>query len=644
MPRGQDEYDPRIVLAPGYRAPQPQGHGKRHRWPKRILRWLLTIAVLAAAAVFGGEWWLARDPRLPRFERLSDYRPLQLTRIRASSGELIGEIGSERRTVVALDQVPAEVRRALVQRFEPGFFDRPSLGRLDALKAVLARLRGRPELPSLTLSLARAFTDDLPDRGMIRFLREWTLALRLERKLSKNDLLALFSNQARFGAGRFGVDEGARGLFDLPLAKLDAKQSGELARWAGSSTTPPHAVKPSLLAPDCAAEAERELAARYDAPALARLGTEVATPCEIDLTRTISDAIHKRGLDKKDGPRATVVVLSVPGQETRALVGGDGRLTVARPIGAARAPVVLAAALRSLKWTVLSPFGHDQTDASRPAADPRPDPHAPLDLNALPLRHGRPAVPPADTRAPHGDGPGAPDSHADARPDPVASALGSAGAGARPGTAGSPAGTVGHGRVETLKALAQRDPAAAADALISAGLSPAAVREVALDLGLAGDLVNGKMLVKPLELASVLATLGAGGARRIPLLLERVGTSQASAESRAAMQAISPELAWLTSSLLPLRGRTPRPANGLSFTDGGDAWFAAYTPEVAVVVRVAYDDGKPLPAGVDAAPLGADVLTAALRNQPAHGWPAPAKLVARGGELFLDGSLPKERR
>jgi membrane carboxypeptidase/penicillin-binding protein len=588
MGRREPEHDPRIVMVSTWQPPLPKGYGKRRRWPTRLLFVLLSLLLISSGLFFGTGYLLGLDPALPRLARASDYHPRAVTHIQAAAGELIGEIVGERRTLVSLQDLPEMVKEALVQKQEPGFLRRDRLGPTDVLGALWGRLRNQPEAPILTLSLARNLTASLPDEGLTRFIKEWLVTLRLERALSRPEILWVYANQMPFGQGRFGVEEGARALFDKSVAQLDATQAIELASWAGSKTAHKHAVPPPPpVASAFAAEAIKTVSARHDSDALQRLGARVVTTCDLALSRKVEESIRAQHL-QRTGLHAVVVVQDTGTGEVEVLASGPSveptpgsRLSASRPLGPLRAPLVLAAALQSLQWTPASKLG----------------------------------------------------------PEPG----------------------------ETLRAITSRSPERAADLLLQAGLKPKTVLELAMNTGLnntvepeAHALVNGEASLTPLELASVLATLGGGGIRRQAQLVHTIDGVAESAATRSTMTAMLPETAWLTTSLLSVS--SGRSSAGLPAQKGTDAWFGVYTPDRVVVVRVGFDEARPLPSSGEAqraaTAIGFDVLAKALHGVHPRTVARPPGLVMRRldpsgtllpstategtEEWFVPGSLPKE--
>jgi penicillin-binding protein 1A len=186
-------------------------------------------------------------------------------------------------------------------------------------------------------------------------------------------------------------------------------------------------------------------------------------------------------------------------------------------------------------------------------------------------------------------------------------------------------------------------------------------------------LALGASVVSLAELTNSYATLAARGRRADPLFILQVGDEKP-AEAELS-QAISPELAFVTSSVLQsvieegtgasVKGKLRRPAAGKTGTTNSnkDTWFIGFTPEVCTGAWVGFDDAKPLgereQGARTALPIWLDVMQAALRDRPAVPFVQPAGVVvqridpvtgkraAPGAptieEVFLDGTQPQEQ-
>jgi membrane peptidoglycan carboxypeptidase len=341
-----DEYDSRIAMVPGYRAPRPV-HRPR-KWPRYV--WSVVGVVAASIAnVVGLELWLMNDPLVvPPIMKAADYHPLAITRLLSSDGEIIGETSGARRRLVGPDKMPTALGAAVLAVREPHFLDRPPIGQSEVGHAVWDRLRGRPDVPPLTVQLVRRLAGSPSDGGPLRVAREWLMAMTLERRLTRAELLHIYLNEVPFG-GALGAEEGARAKFGKSLGELDSTELRILAEMADRTGTQKAATTP-IDHSGCGRLAARKLAERYEPAALARLGADVVTPCEPMLERAIAAAIERAHLEPS-GLRIASVVIRLPGQEIAAVVGDTA---TPRAIGGMRAPFVLGAALASKKWTTIS--------------------------------------------------------------------------------------------------------------------------------------------------------------------------------------------------------------------------------------------------------------------------------------------------
>jgi len=166
--------------------------------------------------------------------------------------------------------------------------------------------------------------------------------------------------------------------------------------------------------------------------------------------------------------------------------------------------------------------------------------------------------------------------------------------------------------------------------------------------GIASDLPENMTLalgtgeVTPLELANAFATLASGGLAGDPVLVDRVYDREGKLlyEARPRLRpAISPAIAYVLGEMLQAvvtegtaRGARVlgRPAAGKTGTtsDGRDAWFAGYTPDLVAVSWVGYDDHRPLgrgeTGGRTALPAWIELMQAAHEGKPPREFPMPA--------------------
>jgi penicillin-binding protein 1A len=241
MPAGPsfDDRDPR--RAPGKRTSKPPlrpkgraGGGDGPGW-KRALRIVGTLAILGLcagiAAVVGLFSYYGSDPRLPNLSRLDSYRPKQVTRVLDRNGAPIGELGSEKRTVVPYDAIPKTLIDAVVSAEDADYFRHSGLNYRGMIRAFLEDvLRGRRAQggSSITQQVVKNMVLS-PERTMRRKVQEIILARQLTEKLSKEEVLALYLNQIYYGHGRYGCEEAARYFFGKSVRDINVAEAALLA-------------------------------------------------------------------------------------------------------------------------------------------------------------------------------------------------------------------------------------------------------------------------------------------------------------------------------------------------------------------------------------------------------------------------------
>ncbi|MEZ4404537.1 MAG: biosynthetic peptidoglycan transglycosylase [Kofleriaceae bacterium] len=133
---------------------------------------------------------------------------------------------------VPLDEIPAVATAAVIEAEDDGFWDHRGVELRGAVRAAVLDARaGRIAFGGSTLSMQVArliYTRDQP-RSLARKLHEAALALRLERLLTKRELLEQWWNRADFGNGAVGVGAAARRYFGKPVAALTTGEATLLA-------------------------------------------------------------------------------------------------------------------------------------------------------------------------------------------------------------------------------------------------------------------------------------------------------------------------------------------------------------------------------------------------------------------------------
>jgi penicillin-binding protein 1A len=187
---------------------------------RRILRWALWLAVpalaICAGTVIGLVYAFARVP-------LPDEVPTAQTIVfldqtgRREIGTLTAQ---ENRRVVPLDKIKLHTRQAVLAAEDRDFYDHGAISWRGLARATAANLlRRRISEGGSTITqqyVKNAFPGVGRDRTLFRKLKEAVIAVKLERKHSKDEILEFYLNTVYFGHGAYGIDAAARTYFSWP--------------------------------------------------------------------------------------------------------------------------------------------------------------------------------------------------------------------------------------------------------------------------------------------------------------------------------------------------------------------------------------------------------------------------------------------
>ncbi|QLB21115.1 penicillin-binding protein [Vespertiliibacter pulmonis] len=200
---------------------------------KIILSTLLSLIIVAAVALGGGYFYLKQD--LPDVATLKDVDLQKPMQIFTSDGKLIGEVGEERRIPVKLADVPPLLIDAILATEDARFYEHNGVDLKGIVRAAWRSAQGSTQGAStITQQLARNFFLS-PERKLERKLKEAILALEIEKKLNKDEILELYLNKIYLGYRSYGIAAAAKTYFGK---KLDELNLSEIAIIAGLPKAP----------------------------------------------------------------------------------------------------------------------------------------------------------------------------------------------------------------------------------------------------------------------------------------------------------------------------------------------------------------------------------------------------------------------
>ena len=192
-------------------------------------RLILLFVVLALLA--GGVFVAVTLNELRDIDLLADVRLNEPLRIYSADGRLMGEYGVERREYTPLEDIPPILVKAFLAAEDSRFFDHEGIDTAGLVRAALSYLRtGEPTQGGSTITMQMVRNLFLTsEKTLHRKLAEILLAWRLERTLSKGEILELYLNKIFFGHRAYGIAAAAALYYDKPLADLTLAEAAMLA-------------------------------------------------------------------------------------------------------------------------------------------------------------------------------------------------------------------------------------------------------------------------------------------------------------------------------------------------------------------------------------------------------------------------------
>ena len=194
-----------------------------------LLAGLLSAATLAVIVAVG--LYLYFGPQLPDAGDIGTTQLNEPLRIYTADHELIGEYGTERRIPLTYDQIPKRQVYAFVAAEDDRFFEHPGVDYQGLMRAVVHLIEtGRKTQGGSTITMQLARNLYLTrDRTYTRKIKEMMLALRMESKFSKEQIIELYLNKIYLGERAYGVGAAAQAYYNKPLDELTLAQAAMIA-------------------------------------------------------------------------------------------------------------------------------------------------------------------------------------------------------------------------------------------------------------------------------------------------------------------------------------------------------------------------------------------------------------------------------
>ncbi|WP_250473225.1 penicillin-binding protein 1A [Caballeronia sp. GAFFF1] len=202
-------------------------------WYTRLFLGFLVgvFALIVCAGLVLGYALVVAMPNLPSLEALTDYRPKVPLRIYTADHVLIGEFGEERRSVVRIRDVPDHLKKAVLAIEDARFYDHGGVdltGILRAGSVALTNGHASQGASTITMQVARNFFLS-SEKTYTRKIYEMLLAYKIERALTKDQILEVYMNQIYLGQRAYGFASAARVYFGKDLKDITLAEAAMLA-------------------------------------------------------------------------------------------------------------------------------------------------------------------------------------------------------------------------------------------------------------------------------------------------------------------------------------------------------------------------------------------------------------------------------
>ena len=195
-----------------------------------FILWSSVFATGGTLVVLAG-FYLYLSPQLPSIDSLRDIRYQIPLRIYSADNKLIGEFGEKRRTPVKVDEIPQNYINALLAAEDDQFYKHNGVsfrGLMRATTQLAASGRIQSGGSTITMQVARNFFLSRRQTFARKF-NEILLALKIERELTKDEILELYVNVIFLGHRAYGIAAAAQVYYGKPLNELSLAQLAMIA-------------------------------------------------------------------------------------------------------------------------------------------------------------------------------------------------------------------------------------------------------------------------------------------------------------------------------------------------------------------------------------------------------------------------------
>jgi len=168
---------------------------------------------------------------IPGIAALKDYRPSIASRVYADNDELVDEFFAEDRKLIKVSEVPKMVIRAFVAAEDARFFQHQGLDWQSITRAFFKNLEAGHIVQggsTITQQVAKSLYLS-SERSYLRKIKEAVLAYKIDKYLTKEEILNLYLNYIYLGHGTYGIEAASQGYFGKSAKNLTLSEAAILA-------------------------------------------------------------------------------------------------------------------------------------------------------------------------------------------------------------------------------------------------------------------------------------------------------------------------------------------------------------------------------------------------------------------------------
>ena len=204
---------------------------------KKILKWIIDLVALLTVfflilffAVFIGVFG-----KIPSVNEVKNIQNYLASEIYSADNQLLGRYYIQNRTNVAYNRIPVHFINALIATEDARFYEHNGIDRRSVFRVIFKSILLHNESSGGGSTITQQLAKNLYSRKNVWILsmpvnkfREMIIARRLEKALSKKDILQLYINTVSFGENTYGIETAARRFFNKSPSQLKVEESAML--------------------------------------------------------------------------------------------------------------------------------------------------------------------------------------------------------------------------------------------------------------------------------------------------------------------------------------------------------------------------------------------------------------------------------